>query len=76
MQFANQTTFLPTNKLLTLHIVAILMYQFGMDFAPLPPEIVESYRFIISWTVGAAVSYLVPDFANAPRGGSTDAEEV
>jgi hypothetical protein len=75
MQLANQKTYIPTNKLLVLHIVTLLMWQFGMDFASPWPEIVESHRFVISWVVGAVIAYFVPDFENEPRGG-THAPEV
>lgn len=64
MYISNQPTALPTNKLIASHVIAVLMFHYGVDLAPLPPEILESYRFLASVAAGAVVGYIVPDFSN------------
>lgn len=66
MRLASVDGVLPTNKLLVSHIVAILMYHFGVQMMPLPPEILESYQFLIAYGIGILFGYYTPDFANKP----------
>ena len=68
MPLAHQNSVLPTNKLLVSHLVGIAMFHYGVDATPLPPEIIESYKFVISAAVAVVAGWLTPDFLNYPNG--------